>query len=120
MVEQVTKYSAEVRDVFSGDDLMVMVDLGIDDLHKKKRVRLYGVDTPNAVGLGPDTEAGKIRSWVLELVKKRKVTLTVISRTHTSWICVVEVHTNSATVVNLNDALTAKGFKFNRDKGMPQ
>lgn len=116
MAEERNKFNAEVKDVFSGDDLMVMVELGVDDLYKKKRVRLYGVDTPNAVGLGPDTEAGQIRTWVLELVRKRKVVLTVMSRTHSSWVCVVEVHAPNS-VVNLNDALIAKGYKFNREKG---
>ncbi len=115
------KFSAEIRDVYSGDDLMAMVELGVDDLYKKKRIRLYGVDTPNGVGCGPDTEAGKVRSWVLDMVKKRRVTLTVISQTNNSWICKVEVHCTSPTsnyVVDLNEALIAKGFKFNREKGI--
>lgn len=117
MSEERTKYSAEVKDVFSGDDLVLYVALGVDDLYKRKRVRLHGVDTPNAVGQGPDTEAGKIRNFVMSLLQRRTLTLTVVSLMRTGWIGVVEVETPQG-LLNLNEILIGMGFKFNRDKGM--
>lgn len=120
MTEKRNKFSAEVRDVFSGDDLSLMLDLGIDDLHKRQRVRLYGVDAPNAIGQGPDTEAGKVRSFVFDMLKRRELIVTVVRRsnsTHGNLVGIVEVITPDG-VINLNDALIAKGYKFKREKGM--
>ena len=116
MYEERTKFKAEVRDVFSGDDLVLLIDLGVDDLYKRKRVRLHGVDTPNAVKSRPDTEAGQVRSLVFEMLKRRKLVVTVVSSTHNSWVSIVEI-VDGSTTTNLNDVLIAKGYKFNNDKG---
>ena len=112
MTEQRT-YAAEVRSVFSGDDLMLLIDLGVDDLYKRKRVRLYGVDTPNAVGQGHDTEAGKLRNQVLNLLRRRSLRLTVHKVEMSSWVGTVEVEAPEGNI-NLNELLIAKGYKFNR------
>ncbi len=93
MREEPKTYIVEVHDVFSGDDLVVLVDLGVEDLWKRQRVRLAGVDTPNAVNAGPDTEAGKLRSYVRNLVRGRKAKLRVISRGANSWVVVLLVET---------------------------
>ena len=52
MAEERNTYDAEVREVFSGDDLVVLVDLGVESLWKRQRVRLAGGDTPNAISAG--------------------------------------------------------------------
>ena len=64
MLGQQVEYPCEVREVFSGDDLIVMIDLGVENLFMKRRIRLHGVDTPNAVKEQKDTDAGKIRTLV--------------------------------------------------------
>lgn len=108
-----TEFSCEVREVFSGDDLIALVDLGVENLWKKQRIRLSGVDTPNAINATGDTEAGQLRSLVRAMVRGRKGRLTIISRTTNSWICTLVVETPEGTV-NVNDFLVAKGYQFKR------
>lgn len=108
-------YKGEVKDVYSGDDLLVMLDLGVDDLHKKKRVRLAGVDTPNAVHEPDDSEAGKVRTFVKGLVQNRACTLQVTSKIGGSWVGVLIIHARD-TDINLNDLLIARGYQFKRGK----
>lgn len=111
----VDKYIAEICDVFSGDDLSVMIDLGIEGLHKRQRVRLHGVDTPNAIGMSPSTEAGKVRAYVRKVCYGKRLVVTVISRNVSSWVCRVDV-LGGGESLNLNDDLISKGYKFNREK----
>jgi endonuclease YncB( thermonuclease family) len=105
-------------DVFSGDDLVLMVDLGVEGLHKRQRVRLYGVDTPNAVNAGQDTDAGKVRALIRSMTRDRKVTLTVHSRVGTSWVGTVMVHTRDGDI-QLNQFLIERGFSYQREKSAP-
>lgn len=109
-------YRAEVINVFSGDDLILMIDLDVDGLHKRQRVRLLGIDTPNAVNCADDSEAGKVRSFVRALTKGKKATLRVHSRVGNSWVGVVLLDTGpNREPVNLNEVLAAKGYQFSRD-----
>lgn len=108
-------YEAEVVDVFSGDDLIAMVDLGVEDLHKKQRIRLHGVDTPNAVGAADSTEAGKARGYVKHRCHRRKVRLTVISKNVSSWVAVVEV-LGDGEPYNINEDLIAQGYAYKRER----
>lgn len=108
-------YKASVPDVFSGDDLVLMVDLGVENLHLRQRVRLFGVDTPNAIGEGADTEAGRVRKFVRNLTRDKTVTLQVRSKVGTSWVGVVTIHTREGDV-NLNEELIKQGYAFNREK----
>ena len=114
MVER-TEFSAEVRDVFSGDDLILFIDLGISDLFMKKRFRLHGVDTPNAVGRGPDTEAGRLRALVYSMVKHQPLKVTVVNRTAHTMTGILYVVRPEGDI-NVNQMLIDKGYKFNRNK----
>mgnify|MGYP002759370126 CR=1 FL=1 len=105
-------YEGRVEGVFSGDDLVIMVDLRTEDLFKRQRVRLDGVDTPNAVGLPEDSPAGKVRKEVLSLVRNRSVRISRIRRKSTSWVAVVEILGDRP--LNLNDYLIQKGYDFKR------
>ncbi len=107
-------YKARVENVFSGDDITLMIDLGVDELHKRKRIRLHGVDTPNAVNAGPETEAGKLRTYVSNLLRGKVVELTVVSSGGNSWIGIISTTLNG-TSFNLNDDLIAKGYKYKRE-----
>lgn len=115
-VQKAEEYSCEVRDVFSGDDLVVFVDLGVEDLWKKKRIRLLGVDTPNAVNAGEDTEAGRIRRQIRQIARGRRGILTVASKNLSSWVgtLVVEAPTAPNGVINLNQLLLEQGYVFKR------
>lgn len=113
MAEQTTEFSCEVREVFSGDDLMALIDLGVDNLWKKQRVRLAGVDTPNAVKAAGDTEAGQIRRYVRTMVKNRRAKLSVVNKFNNSWVVVLHVETGEGWV-NVNQHLIDKGYVFNK------
>lgn len=113
MAEDQESFRAEVREVFSGDDLVVMVDLRVEGLWKRQRVRLAGVDTPNAIGAGTDTEAGKVRTYVRDLVRQREVRIDIVNRVSSSWVVVLHVETPTG-LLNLNEDLIRKGFKFKR------
>ena len=105
--------TGRMEEVFSGDDLVLMIDLGMDDLWKRKRIRLYGVDTPNAVGQGPDTEAGQLRTLVRNLVKRAKLHIVPVRNNEHSMVAVIEVEKEGERF-NLNDKLIAMGYKFNK------
>lgn len=104
----------EVLQVFSGDDLIVLVDLGAESLFKKQRVRLYGVDAPNAVRSGSETQAGQIRAYVKALCKGNRVRLQVMSRGVASWVVTAWVLTDAGPH-NLNEDLIAQGYAFKRE-----
>ena len=107
-------FKAEAIDIFSGDDLTVMVDLGVEGLYKKQRIRLAGVDTPNAVGVGPETEAGRLRTHVRNIVRRKELTIYVKTRGANVWAATVEVDNGDGTVTNLNDDLIAQGYSYKR------
>jgi endonuclease YncB( thermonuclease family) len=109
------RFTAEVKEVFSGDDLIVMVDLGVEGLWKKQRVRLDGVDAPNAVKSASETPAGQIRSYVRTLCKNRKLEIEVLSRGANSWVVHLWVDTGGATLHSLNDDLIAQGYAYKRE-----
>lgn len=106
-------YTGEVKEVFSGDDLVVLVDLGVEDLWKRQRVRLHGVDTPDGTSAGAGTEAGKVRTYVRDITRNRKVTLDVKHKSRGGWVAVVYVETPQG-LVNLNDELIQQGYEFKR------
>lgn len=109
----VTEYTCEVREVFSGDDLIALVDLGVENLWKRQRIRLSGVDTPPAINATGDTEAGQIRSHVRALTRGRKGRLTVVTRNTNSWVVVLVVDTPEGPV-DVNELLIARGYQFKK------
>lgn len=109
--ETQTEFPCEVKEVFSGDDLIVFVDLGVEGLFKRQRVRLAGVDTPNAVNAAESTEAGEIRREVRMLARHKKGRLTIVRRNTTSWVVELVVET-PAGPVNLNKMLIERGYEF--------
>lgn len=107
------EYACEVREVFSGDDLIALVDLGVENLWKRQRIRLAGVDTPPAINATGSTEAGQLRSYVRMLTRGRKGRLSLVSRNANSWVVTLVVETPEGPV-NVNDILIARGYEFKR------
>lgn len=107
-------YPATVHSVFSGDDLVVMVDLGAEDLYKRQRVRLRGVDTPTAINMGKDTEGGRIREQVHSALRGRDLVIEVINRGATSWIVEITYKDRDGETVNLNEYLVSLGYAYQR------
>jgi hypothetical protein len=110
-------FSAEVQEVYSGDDLVLMVDLGIDSLHKRVRARLFGVDTPDGYREDSSSDAGKVREEVKKLVKGAICTITLHSERRTGWIVSIYLlNRASGERMSLNQHLIDQGYIF---KGAP-
>jgi hypothetical protein len=107
-------YTCVIQEVFSGDDLVGMVDLGVENLHKRQRLRLSGVDTPNAVHADQSTEAGRVRTHVRDLVRNKRAQIRVVSRSGQSWVVELEVETPNGTL-NLNQYLARQGYVYKKD-----
>lgn len=112
-------YSAFLYEVHSGDDLILMVDLGVEELFKKQRVRLHGVDTPNALGAAPDSPADRIRKDIRQMLRNKTLEIEVYSKVSSSWVAVVRVLVRNKTTgdqekVNLNSLLISQGYTFKR------
>lgn len=107
-----TQYECEVREVFSGDDLIAWVDLGVENLWKKQRIRLHGVDTPSGIGAPAESDAGKIRSYIRSLARGRKGTLTVTDRNKNSWVVILVVEQHDGKLVNVNEYLIGQGHAY--------
>lgn len=114
--QKTEQFACEVRDVFSGDDLVVFIDLGVENLWKRQRIRLHGVDTPNAVNAAEDTEAGKVRKLVRQTARGRRGVFTLVSKNLNSWVGVLVVESQSAEsgVVDVNRMLIDQGYVFKR------
>ena len=112
----VEQYPCLVQDVYSGDDLVVFVDLGVENLWKRQRVRLHGVDTPNAMNSTDATPAGRVRREVQQVVRNRRGIVTVLAKNANSWVCrlVVEAPAESGGSVDVNQMLIERGYVFKR------
>ncbi len=107
------RYACVVIEVHSGDDLIVLVDLGIDDLYKRTRIRLAGCDTPDAYQKAVDTTAGRVREKVRRLVAGRPCQIDVHSQGRGGWKVTLWTATeDSEDLLNVNKVLVDDGFIF--------
>lgn len=110
-MKETKTYEAKIEEVHSGDDFILLVDLGVDGLYKRVRARLHGVDAPNAYKAGPGTEAGIVRDEVKNMLGGR-CRVDVVSEGKGGWV--VRLHTHTVTgFVCINDVLRDKGYVYN-------
>lgn len=111
------EYVAEVLDVRSGDDLTLMVDLKVSGLFKRVRARLRGVDAPDAFKKSVDTEAGRVRETVKNMIYRKPIRIIVHSEgsEKSGWMITAYQDTgyNKETV---NSILINMGYTFNFDR----
>lgn len=107
-------FSAEVTEIRSGDDLVVLVDIGVDQLYKKVRVRLEGVDTPDAFRESGDTEAGRVREEVRQMVRHKQCWVEVCALGKGGWKVILYAE-GDGDPINVNEFLKAKGYVFKRE-----
>lgn len=105
-------FDAMVEEVHSGDDFLLMVDLGIGGLYKKTRARLHGVDAPNAFRAGPQTTAGRVRDEVRTLVLAKRCRVTLLSEGRGGWIVTLETHGTDGEWINVNRMLQERGYVY--------
>lgn len=112
------RFQCDVIEVHSGDDLICLVDLNVDGLYKKIRVRLAGVDTPDAYQQSLDTPAGQVRETVRKLTAGKGCQIDVHSQARGGWVVTlwIEEETDGTKLVNLNEALVKQGFVFKGKK----
>lgn len=104
-------YEAKVEEVHSGDDFIVMVNLGIGGLFLKTRVRLHGVDAPNAYKSRSDTEAGRVRDEAKQLVNGRCL-IEVVSEGKGGWIVNMTIFDESNQPICLNTLMRDRGYVY--------
>lgn len=111
------KYKARVVDVYSGDDLLLMVDLGVDGLFKQVRARLHGVDAPNAFREREGSEAYVVRDEVKNILENQVVQIDIHHEGRGGWV--VELWYLDALQVHrsLNSFLQKRGYIYNSIKG---
>ena len=114
------QYSARVTQAISGDDLMTFVELVTDDLYKKVRVRLDGVDTPDGYKQPKSTPAGAIREEVYGLAHGKDCKMDVVKQSRKYWIVILHIPQEGGGFMNLNEYLKEKGFTYPRDKSNAQ
>lgn len=106
------RYRGDVRAVYSGDDLRVLVDMQSGGIWKEQRVRLHGVDAPYAKHAKADSPAGKVREFVKQVTRGRVIHVEVVKDRGKDWIGVVYIETRDG-LVNLNQELINQGYVFN-------
>lgn len=110
-----TRFRVErVEEVHSGDDLTLLIDLGVDGLYKKVRARLHGVDTPCANKQASTDEAGRVRDSVKMQVRSTKCKVDVHAYGRGGWIVTLYMDGVEET---LNDILIRQGYVFKDKKG---
>lgn len=112
-----TIFSAEMCEVHSGDDLILLVDLGVEDLFKKVRVRLRGVDTPDAHRSSSSTEAGKVRDRVKHMLLRSKCIIDVHAMKPRGWLVTLHILEDGKDPINLNGLLISEGFVYKKSRG---
>ena len=105
-------YAVKVEEVHSGDDFMLLVDLGIDGLFKRTRCRLHGVDAPNAYKAKAETEAGNVRDEVKRLVATGRCHVEVVAEGKGGWIVCLLVTDGTGNTTSINNLLRDMGYIY--------
>lgn len=106
------QFEVKVEEVHSGDDLVLMVDLGVDGLHKRVRARLKGVDTPSAFRAKCDTEAGAVRDTLKSLVSRGPARVVLHSYGRGGWLVTLLILPERSAELNVNDLLMQQGYVY--------
>ena len=110
-------YAARVVEVHSGDDIILLVDLGVDGLFKRVRARLHRVDTPDAYKADSRSEAGKVREHVRSMLADKDCLITVHSPRKSGWLVTLLVPPiePGASYTNLNEHLISRGYVYSNE-----
>ncbi len=120
MSQEQRLYDVDVEEVHSGDDLVLLVNLGVDGLFKRVRARLKGVDTPSAFRAAKGTEAGEVRDTLKSLVAKGRCSIELHTQGKGGWMVTLYVfHKDGQTVTNVNQLMMAKGYVYQGKQETP-
>ena len=105
-----------VKNIYSGDDLILMLDLGHDGLYRLTRCRLLGVDAPSAFN-SKNTEAIKLKNFVSKVLSDSKESyVEVSSYRNNSWLVILYTKDpDTQAFISLNRVLINNGYIFNKE-----
>lgn len=109
------EYSATVTQVRSGDDLTLLVDLRVDGLYKEVRVRLLGVDAPDAFKVKPGSPAIVIRNDVQKLTRDAQCRVIVHTAGRKGWIVELFAKKGNAEEISINQMLIDQGYAWKKE-----
>lgn len=106
-----------VKNVYSADDLILMLNLGHDGLYRLTRCRLHGVDAPSTYNT-EDAEAKKLKNFVSKVLNDSKdAYIEVISYLNNSWMVVLYTRDpETKAYISLNKVLINNGYVFTRER----
>jgi len=104
-----------VKNIYSGDDLILLLDLGHDGLYRLTRCRLVGVDAPSTFN-NDNEEAIKLKNFVSKALNNSSDSyVEVSSYLNNSWLVTLftkDKETQAYT--SLNQVLINNGYVFNK------
>jgi hypothetical protein len=104
-----------VKNIYSGDDLILLLDLGHDGLYRLTRCRLVGVDAPSTFN-NDNKEAVKLKNFVSKALNASAESYVEVSAyLNNSWL--VTLYTKDAETlayISLNQVLINNGYVFTR------
>ena len=108
-------FLVSVVEVHSGDDLVLLVDLGVDSLYKRVRARLYGVDAPKAFRAPAHTEGGKVRERLRSFLEGRRCRIDLHVAGKGGWLVTLWASGDEEAPINVNKMLISEGFVYQRE-----
>ncbi len=105
------KYKATVVSVYDGDTITVNIDLGFGVILQKKKIRLYGINTPEV--RGEERERGLVsRDYLRELIDGKEIILeTIRDKTVKYGRYLGIIHFDIIDeLVNVNELLVTEGL----------
>lgn len=106
-----------VKNIYSADDLILMLDLGHDGLYRLTRCRLVGVDAPSTFN-SKNEEAVNLKNFVSKALNLSSESFIEVSSYLTnSWLVVLYTKDpKTQAFVSLNQVLINNGYVFKREK----
>lgn len=105
-----------VKNIYSADDMILMLDLGYDGLFKVTRCRLMGVDAPSTYNQS-NLEGENLKAFVSKALNQSKESyVEVVSFRNNSWL--VNLFTKdpeTKTYTSINKLLMNSGYVFKRE-----
>jgi micrococcal nuclease len=112
MIWDLYSYKALVTGVYDGDSITVDIDLGFGIWTLKRKVRLFGINTPEI--RGDDRSAGLVaRDRVRELILDKEIVMKTYkdkAGKYGRWLATIYYTDDSGQWVNINKLLLEEGL----------
>jgi len=105
-----------VKNIYSADDLILMLDLGHDGLYRLTRCRLSGVDAPSAFN-SDNAEAVKLKNFVSKVLSESTESyVETVSYRNNSWLVTLYTKDQKTNAfISLNRVLINNGYIFKKE-----